>query len=63
MVLIAIVIGSPLAWFLMHRWLQDFEYRTPTAWWIFVSGGLLGRRDRFCDGQLSRRSDRPGPTR
>jgi putative ABC transport system permease protein len=39
LVLIAIVLGSPLAWFLMHRWLQDFEYRTPISWWIFVVAG------------------------
>jgi putative ABC transport system permease protein len=39
LVLIAIVLGSPLAWLLMHRWLQDFEYRTPISWWIFVVAG------------------------
>jgi putative ABC transport system permease protein len=39
LVLIAIVLGSPLAWFLMHSWLQDFEYRTPISWWIFVVAG------------------------
>jgi putative ABC transport system permease protein len=39
LVLIAIVLGCPLAWFLMHRWLQDFEYRTPISWWIFVVAG------------------------
>ena len=40
LVLIAIVIASPLAWYIMHRWLQDFEYRTPISWWIFVVAGL-----------------------
>jgi hypothetical protein len=27
----------------MHRWLQNFAYRTPVSWWIFpmVGGGLL----------------------
>jgi putative ABC transport system permease protein len=39
LVLIAFVLGSPLAWLLMHRWLQDFEYRTPISWWIFVVAG------------------------
>lgn len=40
LVLIAVVIASPLAWYIMHRWLQDFEYRTPISWWIFVVAGL-----------------------
>ena len=40
LVLIAIVIASPLAWYTMHRWLDDFEYRTPISWWIFVVAGL-----------------------
>jgi putative ABC transport system permease protein len=40
LVLIAVVIASPLAWYIMHRWLDDFEYRTPISWWIFVVAGL-----------------------
>jgi putative ABC transport system permease protein len=40
LVLIAIVIASPLAWYTMHRWLDDFEYRTPISWWIFAVAGL-----------------------
>ncbi|KAA9035511.1 FtsX-like permease family protein [Ginsengibacter hankyongi] len=33
---IAIIIASPLAWFLMNKWLQSFAYRTPISWWVFV---------------------------
>ncbi len=40
LVLIAVVIATPLAWYIMHRWLDDFEYRTPISWWIFVVAGL-----------------------
>jgi len=25
----------------MHRWLQDFKYRTPMSWWIFAVAGVL----------------------
>ncbi|GGB24480.1 ABC transporter permease [Puia dinghuensis] len=35
LVVIALVIASPVAWFAMHQWLQDFAYRTPIAWWVF----------------------------
>jgi putative ABC transport system permease protein len=36
LVVIAIVIAGPVAWFVMHRWLQDFAYRTHISWWVFV---------------------------
>ena len=39
LVLIAIVIASPLAWYIMYRWLQDFAYQTPISWWIFAVAG------------------------
>jgi len=41
LVLIALVIAVPVAWFGMNRWLQDFAYRTDIAWWIFGLAGLL----------------------
>ncbi|HLL95717.1 MAG TPA: ABC transporter permease [Spirosoma sp.] len=41
LVLIAIVIASPIAWYAMHRWLQDFEYRIDIPWWVFVVAGVL----------------------
>jgi putative ABC transport system permease protein len=36
LVALAVVIASPVAWIVMHRWLQDFAYRIPIFWWIFV---------------------------
>jgi len=35
-VLIAILIASPIAGYLMNKWLQDYAYRIHTSWWIFV---------------------------
>ncbi|HEX7690775.1 MAG TPA: ABC transporter permease [Sediminibacterium sp.] len=40
-VLIAIVIASPAAWWIMHTWLQDFAYRTGIGWTVFLLSGLL----------------------
>ncbi|HJP62331.1 MAG TPA: ABC transporter permease [Mucilaginibacter sp.] len=44
LVIISIIIASPLAYFLMHKWLQNYEYHTGVAWWIFVvtaTGAML----------------------
>ena len=40
LVLIALVIASPIAWYFMHQWLQDFAYRISISWWIFVLAGI-----------------------
>lgn len=36
LVLIAAVVATPLAYYAMHRWLQDFQYQTPLSWWLFA---------------------------
>jgi len=41
LVLVAIVIATPLAYYAMHRWLQDFAYKIDIAWWVFALAGLL----------------------
>ncbi|HEU4552734.1 MAG TPA: ABC transporter permease, partial [Chitinophaga sp.] len=40
LVAIALVAATPLAWYGMHRWLENFAYRTNIAWWIFAAAGL-----------------------
>lgn len=40
LVLIAIVIASPIAWYAMNKWLQNFAYREDIHWWIFVLAGM-----------------------
>jgi ABC-type antimicrobial peptide transport system permease subunit len=37
---LATVIATPIAWFLMHRWLDDFAYRVALNLWIFLLAGL-----------------------
>ncbi|HVW95062.1 MAG TPA: ABC transporter permease [Mucilaginibacter sp.] len=36
---IAFLIASPIAWYLMHQWLQDYAYRVSISWWIFALSG------------------------
>ncbi len=40
LVFVAIMIGSPIAWWAMHTWLQEFPYRTGIDWWVFVAAGM-----------------------
>lgn len=39
-VLIAAFIASPIAWYGMHKWLQDFAYRIDISWWVFAVAGV-----------------------
>jgi putative ABC transport system permease protein len=41
LVLIASIIAFPVAWWVMHKWLEDFAYRINISWWIFFGAGLL----------------------
>ena len=41
LVLIAVVIASPIAYYAMHSWLQGFQYRISIGGWIFLVSGLL----------------------
>ncbi|MAZ27622.1 MAG: hypothetical protein CL868_11170 [Cytophagaceae bacterium] len=41
LVCIAILIASPLAWYFMRDWLQDFTYRTQIEWWVFLLAGTI----------------------
>lgn len=41
LVLFSILIASPVAWWAMHNWLQNFAYHINIQWWMFVSAGVL----------------------
>jgi putative ABC transport system permease protein len=41
LIIISFLIASPVAWMVMHNWLEGFAYRIPISWWIFPCAGLL----------------------
>ncbi|MBX3255506.1 MAG: FtsX-like permease family protein [Chitinophagaceae bacterium] len=41
LVIIAILIASPIAWWFMNKWLQGFAYRTEMKWWMFALAGSI----------------------
>ena len=41
LVVIAMVIAAPFAWYFMDKWLQDFAYRISIGWWVFIVAGSL----------------------
>ena len=34
--MISLLIASPVAWYFMNKWLQDFAYRINISWWVFA---------------------------
>ena len=40
LVVVAIVVATPVAYFFMKKWLADFAYRIDIQWWMFVVAGL-----------------------
>ncbi len=37
---VAFLVATPVAWYLMHRWLDNFAYKAALGWWIFVGAGV-----------------------
>ena len=41
LVLVALLIATPLAWYFMQKWLADFAYRINISWWVFALAGFV----------------------
>ena len=41
LVAVAFIIAFPLAWLVMHKWLQNFAYRTDLSLWVFILSGII----------------------
>jgi len=40
LVVISLIIASPVAWFAMSKWLEDYAYRINIQWWVFAVAGI-----------------------
>lgn len=40
LVLISVIVATPIAWWLMNGWLQDYAYRIDIKWWMFIIAAL-----------------------
>ena len=47
LVVLAILIASPLAWYFMRQWLADFAYRIEISWWMFAAAGAAAAAVAF----------------
>jgi ABC-type antimicrobial peptide transport system permease subunit len=41
LVIISLLVATPIAWWAMDKWLQDFAYRIQIRWWIFIVAGFI----------------------
>jgi putative ABC transport system permease protein len=41
LVIIAIFIASPIAWYAMQQWLSGYHYHIQISWWIFLGAGMM----------------------
>jgi ABC-type antimicrobial peptide transport system permease subunit len=41
LVVFSCLIAFPVAWWAMHIWLQDYQYRVNIQWWVFAAAGIL----------------------
>jgi putative ABC transport system permease protein len=41
LIVIALLVATPLAWYLMYHWLQAFAYRINVPWWVFLAAGSV----------------------
>jgi len=41
LVAVSLIIATPITWFLMEKWLQEYAYRTTLQWWLFILAGTM----------------------
>ena len=58
LVLAASFIASPVAWYFLHNWLQNYTYRIEIPWWIFIVSGVVALIGRLIDGEFPEHQSR-----
>lgn len=48
LIIFSIVAATPVAWYVMHKWLQQFPYRITVEWWVFVAAGTAAIAIAIC---------------
>jgi putative ABC transport system permease protein len=41
LIVIALLVASPLAWWAMNKWLMNFAYQVSIGWWVFLVAGSM----------------------
>jgi putative ABC transport system permease protein len=41
LVTLSYAVSIPVIWYVLHKWLQGFAYRTDLSWWLFVLAGII----------------------
>ena len=41
LITVAFFVATPVSWFITHKWLRNFAYKTSLSWWIFLLAGAL----------------------
>jgi ABC-type antimicrobial peptide transport system permease subunit len=41
LVFVSCIVAFPVAWWMMHNWLQNYQYRIKISWWIFLIAGAV----------------------
>lgn len=41
LVVVSLIMASPVSWYVMNKWLDDFAYKTDITWWIFLLARAL----------------------
>jgi len=41
LVAISCLVAFPIAWWMMHKWLQDYDYRITISWWVFLMAAVM----------------------
>ena len=64
LVSIALVLATPITWWAMHRWLQNFIYRISLQWWMFALAGVMAIAAAFLTvGFLAWKAARVNPVK